>query len=117
MIDDTWKDRLTFALAKAKRERGLTQEKLAVILGVRQGTLSNWKNGLREPDFKSLNKLSTALNIRPEWLLFGDVEKLSLDETHIVRDYRDNPEVNKDALRTIARSGRLINESKNKANT
>jgi len=117
MIEDAWRDRLSFALARAKRERGLTQEKLAVILEVRQGTISNWKNGLREPEFKSLNSLSKALNITPEWLLFGDVEKLSVDESHILGDYRDNPEVNKDALRTIARSGRLSNERQNKANT
>ena len=52
---------------------------------------------------ETFEKHATTLDVPLEWMLFGDVARLNEDELHLLEDYRDNPQANKDALRTIAR--------------
>ena len=110
-----WRERFTSALAKAKREQGMTQEKLAEQLNVYQGNISKWKKGGSTPPLEMFELIAEALKVPLEWLLFGDVMRLSEDERHLLEDYRENPNQNKDALRTIARSGRLVPDTKDQA--
>lgn len=114
MKTDGWRDRLSLALDKAKRDHGITQEKLAELLNLYQGTISKWKTGGATPPLETFEKLATTLEVPLEWMLFGDVARLNEDERHLLEDYRDNPQANKDALRTIARSGRQL-DTKTKA--
>ncbi len=110
-----WRQRFELALKRARERNGMTQERLAEILCVKQGAISNWKRGEREPGLEQIAKIAKALEVPAEWLLFGDVMRLSEDERHLLEDYRENPNQNKDALRTIARSGRLVPDTKDQA--
>ncbi len=106
MAINFWRKNFTSALAKARRERGLTQEKLAEQLNVYQGTVSKWKKGGSTPPLEMLEQIAEALNVPLEGLLFADVMRLSEDERLLIEDYRANPSQNQIALRTIVRSGR-----------
>lgn len=43
--------------------RGLTQHQLALILGVTQGTISQWEKGITHPRCALVPKLAVALGV------------------------------------------------------
>ena len=49
------------ALAKARRDRGYSQEALANEIGVASGTLAKWEQGLTRPQARQLPALARAL--------------------------------------------------------
>ena len=55
-------------LAKARTEKGLSQEKLAEMLGLSQGAYSNYENG-RELKSGMIVKICALLGCSPGWLL------------------------------------------------
>lgn len=60
---------------RAARERKLwTQQQLSDETGVMVATISRIENGhhTRRPLTTTLNSLAKALNVTPEWLVFGD---------------------------------------------
>ena len=59
-------------IAEMRKIRGLSQAKLAKLLGVAQNTVSNWENGSREPDNKTLKKLAFHLGCTVDYLLGAD---------------------------------------------
>ena len=48
-------------LAQHRQECGLTQEKLATLIGVNPSQISHWECGLHIPCFSNLIKLTKAL--------------------------------------------------------
>ncbi len=57
-------------ILKEKRiEKNLTQEELADLLYVTRQTISKWENGLRYPDYETLNKISLILEVSANELL------------------------------------------------
>lgn len=52
-------------------EIGMTQYRLAAKLGINQGTLSKWVNGLREPKASALYQMSKILGVTMEELMEG----------------------------------------------
>lgn len=57
------------AIRMYRKKAGLTQVKLAEIIGATQGAIAMWESGDREPDIKTLKKLSEALNCTVDELL------------------------------------------------
>ena len=53
--------RLSAAIRDARAGRGFSQAELAARLGVSQGTISFWENGVETPTFKNLVKLAVEL--------------------------------------------------------
>jgi transcriptional regulator with XRE-family HTH domain len=98
---DSWRQRLVIALQNGRR-RGITQEVVAAKLGVRQSAISNWKRGAREPSLAQIKQLAEALEVPAEWLLFGDVTRLSPDERDLLADYRAVEDKKRDTIRTVA---------------
>jgi transcriptional regulator with XRE-family HTH domain len=49
------------ALAKARRDRGYSQEALANEIGVASGTLAKWEQGLTRPQARQPPALACAL--------------------------------------------------------
>jgi transcriptional regulator with XRE-family HTH domain len=43
--------------------RGLTQSQLADMIGVTQGTVSQWEKGMTHPRFGVIPRLATALGV------------------------------------------------------
>lgn len=61
-------------LAKIRKERGLTQEALAIKLNVVRQTISKWEKGTAVPDADTLCKVADALDVSVSVLL-GDPEQ------------------------------------------
>ena len=49
-------------IKKFRLSKGLTQQDLAVLLGVRQNSVSLWERGFREPPIDKLIALSKIFN-------------------------------------------------------
>lgn len=57
-----------------RQQAGLKQKDLADMLSVKQGTVSGWEVGRREPDFDSLKRMADIFNCSIDELL-GQKEK------------------------------------------
>ncbi len=68
-------------LMAAREAAGLTQSKLARLIGVRMPTLRGWEEDRTEPRANKLSMVSGVLNVSIPWLLTGEgpgVEEPSL---------------------------------------
>lgn len=67
-------------LSGIRRERGLTQESLAIKLNVVRQTISKWENGTAVPDADMLCRISDALDVSIAELLGSpeDVDKMDI---------------------------------------
>ena len=54
---------------RLRKEKGITQGELAKILGVSRSTIGNYEQGIREPDFEMLEKISDYFNVSMSTLL------------------------------------------------
>lgn len=50
-------------IKNAREAKGMTQEQLAKLLGVTQGAVAQWENGLTHPTFDKLVTLAEALSL------------------------------------------------------
>ena len=50
-------------IAQLRDEAGYTQQRLAIIVGVSQATMSDWERGVTFPTWRNLNKLSRGLGV------------------------------------------------------
>lgn len=50
------------AIEKYRKKIGISQSKLADILGVTQGTISQWEKGVTSPTVSKLPEIAKALN-------------------------------------------------------
>ena len=64
-------DTLGSRLRRRRRERGLTQEQLAIKAGTNQAVIQKIENGksLRP---RKINEIAKVLGVNPAWLMFGD---------------------------------------------
>lgn len=60
-------------LTKLRKEKGLSQEDLASILGVARQTISKWELGETSPDLNKLQEISTYFNISLDELVGNEV--------------------------------------------
>lgn len=75
--------------------RGLNQKELAKRIGVSNGRISNWEQGINRPDADILVLLCQALEVSADELL--DLKttsmQLSATECELIRMYREKPEL------------------------
>lgn len=64
---NTWADRIRSRM----KELGLTQEELAVKLGITRGAVTHYLAGRRVPPLRQFQLLASALKADPAWLQFG----------------------------------------------
>ena len=65
-------------ISKYRREKGLTQEELAVKLGVSSQAVSKWENDASCPDISLLPQLCRTLGISTDELLTGNNNEVKL---------------------------------------
>ena len=86
-------------IAQKRKEKNLTQEKLAEKLGVSNKTISKWENGKCMPDYAIVKSLCDELDITIAELMDGEVnEEKSMrtyDEDQIVDLLRRTQELEK----------------------
>ena len=70
-------------LVKARKERGLTQEALAVKLNVVRQTVSKWEKGTAVPDADTLCRIADALEVSVSVLLGDTATQESTDTASI----------------------------------
>lgn len=76
-------------IAKTRKNKNLTQQELAELLGVTNRTIINWENGKCMPDYSVLIPLCDALNITIDELLNGKNEQPSKDSIELIIEYLD----------------------------
>jgi transcriptional regulator with XRE-family HTH domain len=88
------------SITKYRKRAGLSQAELAAKLNVAQTTVSGWERGYREPDNKTLDKLSEILGVSIDSLLHGipdndsDVEDMiSKHQYPNMTTFDDYPEI------------------------
>lgn len=59
-------------LKELRKEKGLTQEQLAEILGVTNRSVSRWENGVNMPDFDLVIELANYFEVSIEEFLNGE---------------------------------------------
>lgn len=65
-------------IKKIRKKQGITQEKLAEMIGIEVPSLSNIETGKFSPSTETLQKLSQVLNVKP-WEFFY-VEDVTIEE-------------------------------------
>ncbi len=56
-------------LAKIRKEKGITQEKLQDLSGLDRGYISGVERGVRNPSVRNIDRLAKALKVQPTDLL------------------------------------------------
>ncbi len=56
-------------IREARQMKGITQEQLAKMLGITQGAVAQWENGLTHPSFEMLPKVVEALGLTVDELI------------------------------------------------
>ena len=56
-------------LKELRIENKLSQQELAKKLNVSQRSISNWENGVREPDFETLILIARFFSVTTDYLL------------------------------------------------
>ena len=100
--------KLNQTIKKIRKDKGLTQEQLAELLGVSLMTIRRWEWGNTSPNSKMLLKLADVFCLSPEELLSGD----DIDDIS-VPSYKKEP--NKKALPNMAYWGGVADNAKNVA--
>lgn len=59
-------------LKQLRQKKGLTQQEIAELLGVKRNTYSDWENGKTEPNFETLLKLADLFEVSLDWLFGRD---------------------------------------------
>lgn len=77
----------TFIAAK-RREKNLTQEALAEILGVSNKTVSKWENGKSMPDYAVVEDLCRELDVTVAELLGGKEKETPNEEQYEMLLYK-----------------------------
>jgi len=58
-------------LLKIRKQKNITQQKLAFDLNISREALSYYENGKREPSLAMLNKMSKYFNVSVDFLING----------------------------------------------
>ena len=54
-----------------RKQLGLSQEKLAKLVGVKQATVSQWESGISQPSLRSVRKIAHVFQCTIDELLGG----------------------------------------------
>ena len=68
-------------LRRLREDKGLTQTELADTLGLTRSRINNYENGLREPDFETLELFADFFNIDMNGLISGSPSLSETEET------------------------------------
>ena len=65
-------------LIRLRKEKKLTQEQLAKLLNKKRTTYSNYENGYRNPDLKTIRELKRILGVSDNTFFLKDNDTLSV---------------------------------------
>ncbi len=73
-------------IKQARKNKGMTQEQLADLVGVSLQTIRRWEWGSTAPNSKLLSKLAGVLNIPPEQLLENNSSKDTFEALSVIQE-------------------------------
>lgn len=84
-------------IRKYREEKGINQKQLAELIGVSNGRVSNWEQGINRPDADILAEICKVLDVSPSLLLGVTLssDELSDEERIIIKAYRNKPDLQK----------------------
>ena len=62
-------DKIGDRLKKIREQKGYSQRDIAAILGVSRSAVGNWEQGAREPDRKTIQRLSELYDVTSDYLI------------------------------------------------
>ena len=77
-------------IARARKEKGLTQEQLARQLHISHTTVSKWERGLGFPEVSLLEPLAAALGLTLPELFRGEQDAQTVQTEELVKDIARN---------------------------
>ena len=103
-------------LKSLRKERGLTQQKLAKCLNVSQNAVYNWENGIREPNIDTIHRIAEILecdisDLFEPTLVFKKIDDLSEFEKKALSLERAQEKKELDFLNKINTLQNLLNDS------
>lgn len=80
-------------IQQIRKNKGITQEKLAEMIGIEVPSMSNLETGKFSPSAETLQKLTNVLNVHPwEFYFFNDLTEEEM-LTEIKRALEKNPKL------------------------
>ena len=67
---------------QARKAKGMSQEKLAELVGVSRQAVSKWETGEAKPDVDKLIAICETLELRMDYLCFGKQDEPCKQELH-----------------------------------
>lgn len=94
---------LTFGekIKEARKLKGFTQKQLAIKIGAKHNSISDWENNKNKPDPDTIELLCGVLDITPNYLLAADSTELSPVDKLLIKKYRTLDDYGKDLIDTI----------------
>ena len=82
-------------IRKYREARRMSQKDLAQLIGVSNGRVSNWEQGLNRPDADMIADICRALVVSPSELLDVHLceDELTIHERQVIQAYRAKPEL------------------------
>ena len=87
-------DALLSLLKNARQSSGLKQSDVALQLGLKGNTISNWEKGRSEPDIETFVKLCSIYKVNPNELLeksyasYLTSDEFTIEEKECIKKYR-----------------------------
>lgn len=77
-------------LYQLRKERGLSQENLADVLGVTRQAVQKWESGVSRPDMDNLTALAQYFGVTLDWLITGSEPVISQESAPIQQTIINN---------------------------
>ena len=91
-------------LKECRLKKGYTQQYVALMLGIKSPSVSNWEKGKTFPTTENLAALSRLYDVPLDYLMGGDtkdveaVSELTADEQEFLKRFKRLSENDKDAI-------------------
>lgn len=96
-------------LREARLKGGMTQEQLAIQIGVAKSTLTGYEKGYREPDMNKISKIIAALDVSANFLFQDEMKQIddnaiTVKERELIEKYRTLDTFGKHTIETLLQS-------------
>ena len=88
-------------IKQLRKKLGITQQKFADTIGVKQNTVAQYEIGRNEPIDSVINLICKEYNVNPNWLRNGDGEMFLAPDTFSLDEYAKVNKLNKTEMSII----------------
>lgn len=85
-------------ISQLRKERGLSQEDFAQVIGCTKQTISNYERNTRKPDYETLEAIADVFNVPMSFFLSEEEQREKLDRIYRTYDIVKNQSYNRHSL-------------------